>query len=295
MLPFQPGILAPIPAFARYLAFELVEPAHAAVALQALQALADGEKLVVGLGMNLVQVLESRIPGLRVFPALSGPGVAIPSTPAALWCWLRSDEADPGSLLQQTLTLEAVLTPAFQLQEITAAFRHGEGRDLTGFEDGTENPQGDEAITTAFFSGEGEGFDGSSLVAVQRWQHDMGAFNRMDSDTQDNMIGRRRSDNEELDEAPASAHVKRTAQESFSPEAFVLRRSMPWLAGATGGLLFTAFARSFDAFEAQLTRMAGLEDGITDALFRFTRPLTGAYYWCPPIKAGRLDLRALGL
>jgi putative iron-dependent peroxidase len=89
--------------------------------------------------------------------------------------------------------------------------------------------------------------------------------------------------------------VKRTAQETFDPEAFVLRRSMPWAEGARAGLVFVAFGRSFDAFEAQLNRMMGLEDGVTDALFRFTRPVTGAYYWCPPAKGARLDLRALGL
>jgi len=54
--------------------------------------------------------------------------------------------------------------------------------------------------------------------------------------------------------------------------------------------------RSFGAFEAQLGPMAGHEDGITDALFRVTHPLTGAYFWCPPVAAdGRLDLRALGI
>jgi putative iron-dependent peroxidase len=113
---------------------------------------------------------------------------------------------------------------------------------------------------------------------------------------QDAMIGRRREDNAEIDDAPPSAHVKRTAQESFDPQAFVLRRSMPWAEGARAGLVFVAFGRSFDAFEAQMRRMVGAEDGITDALFRFTRPLTGAYFWCPPLAGdGRLDLRALGL
>jgi putative iron-dependent peroxidase len=108
-------------------------------------------------------------------------------------------------------------------------------------------------------------------------------------------IGRRRDDNVELADAPPSAHVKRTAQESFAPEAFVVRRSMPWAEGAHAGLVFVAFGRSFDAFEAQLRRMVGGEDGISDALFRFTRPLTGAYYWCPPVTSqGRIDLRALG-
>jgi putative iron-dependent peroxidase len=50
-----------------------------------------------------------------------------------------------------------------------------------------------------------------------------------------------------------------------------------------------------DAFEAQLRRMAGLDDGITDALFKFTRPVTGAYFWCPAMRRGRLDLAPLGL
>ena len=112
---------------------------------------------------------------------------------------------------------------------------------------------------------------------------------------QDLSIGRRRADNQEIDDAPASAHVKRTAQESFAPAAFVLRRSMPWADGNRGGLLFVAFATSFDPFEAQLRRMLGIDDGIVDALFRFTRPQSGAYFWCPPMRKGRLDLSALGL
>lgn len=74
----------------------------------------------------------------------------------------------------------------------------------------------------------------------------------------------------------------------------MLRRSMPWVEGNRGGLVFTAFGHSFDAFEALLGRMCGVEDGITDALFSFSEPETGAYFWCPPIHNGQLDLRALG-
>ena len=120
-------------------------------------------------------------------------------------------------------------------------------------------------------------------------------FDAMTTAQQDQAIGRRRSDNAELDDAPPSAHVKRTAQESFEPEAFMLRRSMPWADATMAGLVFVAFGKSFDAFEAQLRRMIGAEDGIIDALFGFTRPVTGAYFWCPPMRHGRLDLRALGL
>jgi len=102
------------------------------------------------------------------------------------------------------------------------------------------------------------------------------------------------ADNEEIDDAPASAHVKRTAQESFEPEAFVLRRSMPWSAPEGEGLVFVFFGSNLDKFEAQLRRMVGLDDGITDALFRWSRPIDGAYFWCPPTSGGRLDLSGLG-
>jgi len=125
--------------------------------------------------------------------------------------------------------------------------------------------------------------------------HDLDRFASMPQKQQDNAIGRRKSDNKELGGAPASAHVKRTAQESFTPEAFLWRRSMPWADATRAGLMFVAFGKSLDAFEAQLKRMAGAEDKIADALFTFTRPVTGAYYWCPPVRKGRIDLRAIGV
>jgi putative iron-dependent peroxidase len=146
-----------------------------------------------------------------------------------------------------------------------------------------------------FVDGRGEGLDGSSFVAVQQWVHDLDRFESMQQQERDHVIGRRLSDNEEIDDAPASAHVKRTAQESFDPEAFIFRRSMPWADDCREGLVFVAFGNSLAAFEALLKRMVGAEDGIVDALFRFTRPVTGNYYWCPPAVDGRLDLRALGL
>ena len=78
--------------------------------------------------------------------------------------------------------------------------------------------------------------------------------------------------------------MKRTAQELFDPPSFVVRRSMPFAGSDGQGLEFVAYGASLDAFEL---RMAGLADGITDALFRFSRPVTGGYYWCPPIAGGR--------
>jgi len=40
--------------------------------------------------------------------------------------------------------------------------------------------------------------------------------------------------------------------------------------------------------------MLGLDDGVPDAVFGMSRPITGATFWCPPMNGGALDLRALG-
>jgi len=287
----QPAILQPVPQQARYVTYTLIPGADPRAALRALGKQVDGDKVLAGLGQSLVSALGKNIAGLRPFPQQAAHGIDIPSTPAALWLWLRG--ADRGVLLKRHRQLDTALASAFQPDSVIDAFIHGTGRDLTGYEDGTENPEDDAAITAAI--SQQAGIAGSSFVAVQQWLHNFASFDAMNNTEQDHCVGRRRSDNEELDDAPESAHVKRTAQESFDPEAFVVRRSMPWAEGPRCGLVFTAFGASFDAYEAQLKRMTGGEDGITDALFRFTRPLTGAYFWCPPLRDGKLDLTALGL
>ncbi|HNG38971.1 MAG TPA: Dyp-type peroxidase, partial [Accumulibacter sp.] len=219
--------------------------------------------------------------------------VTVPATPAALWLWLRGE--DRGEILHRSRRLTAALAPVFRLDETIDAFMFDGGRDLSGYEDGTENPVAQKAFDAAIVDSQEPLLGGSSFVAVQRWQHDFARLEQTDENERDLAIGRRRVDNQEIDDAPESAHVKRTAQESFTPEAFVVRRSMPWAAGVQGGLVFVAFGRSLDAFEAQLQRMVGIDDGIVDAIFKYSRPLTGAYFWCPAMVNGRLDLSSLGL
>lgn len=290
----QAGILLPLPHLARYLCFALQPAASAGDALRALAEAADGQATVVGIGRALVSALGGEIAGLRGFPVFAGRGLELPATPAALWVWLRGD--DRGELVHRARRIEEMLVPALLLTDTHDAFVHAGGRDLSGYEDGTENPSGDDAVSTAIVGSERHPeLAGSSFVAVQRWRHDFARFDSLAADEQDLAFGRRRLDNEEIDDAPPSAHVKRTAQESFTPEAFVLRRSMPWAEGTRAGLMFVAFATSFDPFEAQLRRMLGVDDGIVDALFTFTRPESGAYFWCPRIAGGRLDLSLLGL
>jgi porphyrinogen peroxidase len=290
---YQTGILADVPSAARFLFFSQKSDVDLGGSIDRLREIADGDAVVVGLGQPLVRSLSASVPGLRPFPKQTRSDLQIPSTQTALWCWLRGD--DRGDLLHLTRRVSEALEAGFCLDETIDAFKYKEGRDLTGYEDGTENPEDEAAIAAAIVTGESPGVDGSSFVAVQKWIHDLDRFEGMKQETRDHTIGRRISDNEEIEDAPESAHVKRTAQESYEPEAWMVRRSMPWAESTYAGLVFVAFGKSFDAFEAQLNRMVGADDGIADALFAFTTPVTGTYFWCPPIMDGRLDFRAIGM
>lgn len=274
----QTGILPGIPDHSCFLELRATGDAEAAVA--ALAGLEVDEHLVVGLGQPLMQNAGRVIAGLTSFPQLPDTHAAAPATQRDAWLWCRG--AAPDEVGAHADRLVVALRGHFEVVSRTVGFKYDGGRDLTGYEDGTENPVDDAAVLAAFT-------DGSSFVAVQKWQHDLAGFERLSRDEQDNVFGRRKDTNEEFD-APPSAHVKRTAQEDFEPEAFVLRRSSPWRDGEACGLMFVAFGSSFYAFEAQMRRMMGLDDGIVDGVFTYSKALTGGYYWCPPVVDGRLQL-----
>lgn len=287
----QAGILQPVPQLARHLVFTHALDSNPIEYLRRLIDLVDGDKVVLGLGQSLLNHIGCDIKGMQDMPALSGAAVEVPSTPASLWIWLRGE--DRGDLVIQTLEIKQRLEGAFELRDAIDCFKYRDSRDLSGYIDGTENPEGDDAEQAALVSSNIDGLDGSSFVAVQQWIHNLGHFNSLPQKEKDNIFGRRQEDNVEFDEAPESAHVKRSAQESFTPEAFMLRRSMPWNSDKQEGLVFLAFGHSFTAFDSIMKRMVGVEDGITDGLFRFTQPINGAYFWCPPMKDGAINLSLL--
>jgi putative iron-dependent peroxidase len=284
----QPGILAAPPPAARFVTFALGPGGDPRRALGELARATHDPATVVGLGAPLAAAVGTRVEGLRAFPALT----PFPSTQAALWLALL--HPDRGAAFDAGRAFAALLGAGFSIVEEVDAFVYRGGRDLSGFEDGTENPKGEAAVAAAIVAGEGPGLAGGSYVAVQRWVHDLAAAEAMSVDVRDSVVGRHRESNEEIATAPLSAHVKRTAQESFEPAAFVVRRSMPYGGIAEHGLYFIAYGESLDRFERQLRRMSGHDDGIPDGLLSFTRAVSGSYYFCPPVRGGHYDLRALG-
>lgn len=288
----QQGITGDVPQHARYITFQAIAGAGSDLDgvrnnIKAATGVISKSDGVIGFGPQVLQLLGAEVDHSLTFPNFVSMGISIPATSNDIWVWLRGE--DPGELLHTGNEVIQHLSQHFEVSGIDDGFKFKEGRDLSGYVDGTENPEGSDAVAAAFTD------IGESYVAVQKWQHNLAHFASLKQQDKDHIIGRRLSDNEELDDAPISAHVKRTAQESFIPEAFMLRRSMPYTEGKDAGLIFVCFANSPRPFKQQLARMVGKEDGVTDGLFRFSRPLTGAYYWCPGTKDGQLDLSKLSI
>jgi putative iron-dependent peroxidase len=196
----QPGILADVPPLSRYLEFSRIRDADPRAALAALAALPVDEGAVIGLGAGLVMGLGGAVEGLRNFPAFTGPGVEVPSTQADLWVWIRG--TDRGRILHRGRAIKAVLAPAFLRVRLVDGFKFDASRDLTGYEDGTENPKDEAAVDAAVAEGLGAGLDGSSFVAAQQWVHDLAHMESLPAQEQDDIIGRHKDSNEEVDEAP---------------------------------------------------------------------------------------------
>jgi len=293
MTPAQPGILEPIPAHARHLIFDQLPAGDLARALAYLQQAADGRSAVVGLGYPLLESVGCSIKGMQMASTYSGAAIEVPATPGSLWVWLRAEER--GEVVEKTRQYKQGLECGFELGTVMDCFRYRDCRDLSGYIDGSENPEGENAHRAAFVDNDTAGLKGSSFASVQQWLHNLTHFKALPQSEQDNIMGRRMSDNEEFDEAPESAHVKRSAPENFSPEAFMLRRSMPWSKDAQEGLVFLGFGHSLQAFDRVMKRMVGMDDGITDALFRFSQPISGTHFWCPPMLQNQIDLSLLKL
>jgi putative iron-dependent peroxidase len=184
------------------------------------------------------------------------------------------------------VTREAMkaLAPVATLASEVAGWTYKENRDLTGFIDGTENPRLSEAPEIALLPPQTPGA-GGSIVLVQKWTHDAAAFDVLPIDVQEKIMGRTKDTSVELDEevrGPQS-HVSRTVLEENGVELPIFRRNTPFGTATEHGTMFIGFSCDQHRLARMLARMAGAEDGIRDALTRYTTAVSGAYYFVPSI------------
>jgi putative iron-dependent peroxidase len=171
------------------------------------------------------------------------------------------------------------------VEEETHGFRSIEERDLSGFVDGTENPKAEARAQVAIIP-EGQADAGGSYVMVQRWKHNLTQWNRFSVQQQEEVIGRTKQTDEELDSntRPDTSHVSRVDLKEEGKGLKILRQSLPYgTASGEHGLYFISYCARLWNIEKQLLSMFGDLDGKRDAMLRFTRPVTGSYYFAPSL------------
>lgn len=239
----------------------------------------------IGFGPKLWQDLYGRLPaGFHALEPIEG-SFAMPASGGDIFVHIHSHRADFCFELAYSFLQD--LQGRVEVLEERAGFRYLDSRDLTGFIDGTENPQEPEGRVAAALIAEGE-FAGSSFAFAQRYVHDLDKWHRLKVDAQEQVIGRSKLESIELDEdiMPNNSHVSRMVIEQDGEELQVLRHSMPYGdAGGERGLFFLAYTRDLGIIDRMLARMFGTEgDGLSDRLLNFVTPQGGGYFFVPSEK-----------
>ncbi len=206
------------------------------------------------------------------------------STPGDLLFHIRAQRMDMCFELA-TQILERISAAALPVDEVHG-FRYFEDRDLLGFVDGTENPQGDEIADCTLIGEEDPAFAGGSYVIVQKYLHDLGGWNRLSTEAQEHIIGRKKLSDIELDDSvkPTSAHSALNTIVENGKEMQILRDNMPFGKVSEGefGTYFIGYCSTPRTIEQMLENMfVGRPPGNYDRLLDFSRAITGNLFFVP--------------
>jgi putative iron-dependent peroxidase len=211
------------------------------------------------------------------------------STPGDLLFHIRARRMD--LCFEVAMQIMARLKDAVSPVDEVHGFRYFDDRDLMGFVDGTENPRGAAAVDAVLVGGEDAGFAGGSYVIVQKYLHDLDAWNMLSTEAQERIIGRTKLSDIELDDSvkPTSAHSALTTIVENGTEIKILRDNMPFGRAAHGefGTYFIGYSRSPRTIEQMLENMfIGRPPGNYDRLLDFSRAVTGSLFFVPSLTAG---------
>jgi len=239
---------------------------------------------VIGFGSNAWDRLfpDRRPAQLRRFTEVDGQGGRAPATPGDIFLHIRSERPDLNFELARRI-MQRFGDSVTVVEEI-AAFRYLDCRDLTGFVDGTENPTGEARAAVALVGGSDPAFTDGSYIALQRYIHDLAAWERLPVAEQEQIIARTKADNIEFsgDDKPPTAHIKRVSIKEDGKSLEILRHSMPYGTTSEHGLYFVAYCATPDNFDKMLSRMLVADkEGHYDHLMNYSRAVTGAAFFAP--------------
>jgi porphyrinogen peroxidase len=206
------------------------------------------------------------------------------STPGDLIFHIRAKRMDLCFELETQILsrLEGAVSTVDEVQ----AFRYFDQRDLLGFVDGTENPTGNAAADAVFIRDEDAAFAGGSYVIVQKYLHNLDAWNKIPTEVQEKIIGRTKVADIELDDSvkPGYAHNALTVIEENGREVKILRDNMPFGSPGKGefGTYFIGYSRSPRTIEQMLENMfIGKPPGNYDRILDFSTAVTGNLFFIP--------------
>ncbi len=281
----QTGIFALGTASHAYLEFDLLPDAEAPLAVALVAGLREprttigGVNVVAGFRPELWQAVapDAAPPGVTGFnePVFGADGYELPATQHDVVIWLSGAAYDV--VFDLSREVASALAKCARLSCELVGWPYHRDLDLTGFIDGTENPTLVEAATEVVIP-PGVPGEGGSILLLQQWEHDAARWEGLPIGSQEAAIGRRKTDSAELDPKPPASHVARTDQDEFGK---ILRRNIAYGSLSRHGTIFVGFSAEQHRLAAMLESMAGKDGAPRDELTRFTRALTGAYYFVP--------------
>jgi len=206
------------------------------------------------------------------------------ATPGDLFFHIRAKRMD--LCFELSTQIMARIGSAANTVDEVQGFRYFDDRDLLGFVDGTENPRGQEVVDAVLIGDEDPAFAGGSYVIVQKYVHNLDAWNQLSTEAQERIIGRKKLSDIELDDSvkPTSAHNALTTIVENGLEKKILRDNMPFGRPGQGefGTYFIGYSRSPGITEKMLENMfVGRPPGNYDRLLDFSAALTGNLFFAP--------------
>jgi putative iron-dependent peroxidase len=221
---------------------------------------------------------------LHPFKEVGVAGRLAPATPGDILLHIRAEQMD--LCFELATQLMAALGDSVTVVDEVQGFRYFDMRSIIGFVDGTENPVGRKALGFTIVGDEDPNFSGGSYVMVQKYLHNMKAWNELSVEAQERVIGRTKLSDIELDDAtkPSNSHSALTTITKDGEEVKILRDNMPFGRPGAGefGTYFIGYARSPEPLELMLENMfVGRPAGNYDRLLDFSTAVTGGLFFIP--------------
>lgn len=291
-------VLAPLTSAAIFLVTTIDEGGHARVhdVLAGLSGLvravgfrdpAKRLSMVTSIGSDAWDRLFSgpRPAQLHPFTELQGTRHHAPATPGDLLFHLRAESLD--FCFELATQVLAAMGGAITVVDEVHGFRFFDNRDLLGFVDGTENPEGAQAAGATEIGAEDPGFAGGCYVHVQKYVHDMAAWQALSVPEQERVIGRTKLEDIELadDVKPANSHVAlNVVEDANGNQLQIVRANMPFGSVGAGeyGTYYIGYSRTPAVTEKMLHNMfIGNPAGNTDRILDFSTAVTGTLFFTP--------------